>query len=161
MTVTPPTPSSDLVPVYLKVANLDGTPVNALVKFTPGFVTMNDNTDDLILVGKTLTGSIVNGVMNYALPATDDPDFSLSGWTYQVQELFAGGRTYSLQVPLAMKDVGINLRNSVNIVGEVTMTTPDQIFATLGNINEQISMIMQYGVYNPPAGQAIVISESQ
>lgn len=157
MTVTPPTPSSDMVPVYLKVNNFDGTPVNAKVRFTPNFDRMDDAVDDLIVVAKPLLGTITNGVMNFALPATDDPDFSLTGWTYKVEELFVpGGRTYEINVPISQKDVGINLR-TVTAVGQVTETQASTIFASLNTVSGQVDSIMRYGVFSPPTGEAIVI----
>jgi hypothetical protein len=42
-----------------------------------------------------------NGAFSIALPATDDPDISPSGFTYKVEERFGGKlmRSYDIMIP--------------------------------------------------------------
>ncbi|MFL6138780.1 MAG: hypothetical protein ACJ74O_13405 [Frankiaceae bacterium] len=87
-----------------------GAPVQGSVIFTPP-VTLTDPAADVIIVPKAITATLDgNGQFSVDLIATDDPDFTPNGWTYQVRESFpaGGGRTYAIALPLAVPAVEIS-----------------------------------------------------
>lgn len=94
----------DTVTVKGAYINLDGSAASGTVAFAAnvsGFLT--DAGADVMILPVGLTVSLDGqGTFSTALPATDDPDISPSGFTYTVTEkLSTGQRTYSITVPSA------------------------------------------------------------
>lgn len=76
----------------------DGVPASGKVIFTPTAV-LQDPAADLIILPATIEVILdAFGSFEVLLPASDDPDITPI-FTYQVQEVVAGGRTYSIEVP--------------------------------------------------------------
>lgn len=107
-----PLPSNyDRVPVRGKYVYLDGTPASGQIKFTGKVPAVSDAFDTIILPNTIVATLDSSGAFTVSLPATNDPDVLPNGWTYTVQETFAGGggRTYEIDVPLSAQATGIDL----------------------------------------------------
>lgn len=79
--------------------DLTGTPIAGQVGFTSRAI-LTDSVNNQILINKRITATLdANGSFSVVLPVTDDPDLTPSGFTYLVEELFAGGRTFDMNIP--------------------------------------------------------------
>lgn len=72
-----------------------------------GFITLSARPSVLldyaafkIIVPRGFQIPLVAGVLNYVVPATDDPDISPEFWTYLVHESWSGGRSYDIEAPM-------------------------------------------------------------
>jgi len=96
---TPPFTYKSVVGAYQAP---DGDPVAGQVRFQPS-TTVLDQAGNVVVPPTpllvTLDGS---GEFSIDLLVTDDPLTSPTGWTWDVKELFAGGRSWSFQLPSAM-----------------------------------------------------------
>lgn len=103
----------DLVPVRGRYVGLDGSAISGSVTFKASIPHALDPVAKTVVLGRTITVSLDGtGFFEVSLPATDDPDITPTGWTYQVVETFqggGGGRTFNISVPLAAKAAGIEL----------------------------------------------------
>lgn len=107
------TPNLTTVTVAGTYVNLQGTPIAGQVKFTPRSVLI-DSAYDQIIIPNTITVTLdATGSFAVALPATDDPDITPTGFTYRVEESFSGGRTYDISIPSASAGGSINLADVV------------------------------------------------
>lgn len=95
-----------LVPITGTFLDLAGTPCVGKVHFVSAQPVV---IDDVVVVPKRIVATLNGtGELSVNLPATDDPDLSVTGWTYQVEEHFRGGRpAYRLAVPY--NSAGIDL----------------------------------------------------
>lgn len=101
--------SYDLVPIRGTYVYLDGTPVSGKLTFVSNTV-LTAPADDITIIPKPIEKVLdANGHFETAIPATDDPDIVPEGFTYTVTEGWAGGRTYTMQIPVAAKTNGIDL----------------------------------------------------
>lgn len=90
----------------------DGRPARGWVTFTPRVARVNDNGDEVILVGAQVASYLdATGALARAVQASDDPDLDPPGWTYQVAEHITGMpvRSYDIDVPMAAAVAGIDL----------------------------------------------------
>lgn len=68
----------------------------------------DDHTAEILVVPSRIEAQLdAQGHFSVMLPSTNDPDISPVGWTYQVSEKIAGGRTYSIEVPFALDSIDI------------------------------------------------------
>ncbi|HEY4529151.1 MAG TPA: hypothetical protein VIG97_02295, partial [Luteimonas sp.] len=79
-----------MVPVTATYRNIDGTPARGSVTFTiPQAIVV----DGVVAVPKIITATLdASGSIALELPATNDPDLSVTDWAYTVTERFPGGR---------------------------------------------------------------------
>lgn len=100
----------NVIQVRGKYVYLDGSGASGSVKFTGKTVTVS-TANDTIIVPTTITVNLVAGAFTVNLPATDDPDITPTGWTYEVTEMLSGGggRTYDIAVPISALSTGIDL----------------------------------------------------
>lgn len=100
----------DLVTIRGKYVRLDGQPVTGNVTFTTTAI-LTDVASQTVIVPTTLSVALdAAGAFTIAVPASDDPDVTPTGWTYTVTENFAGARpAYSITVPVSAKGTGIDL----------------------------------------------------
>lgn len=96
------------LPADLSTGTLTGGPyVNAEGEILSGVVTVTARPSRLV---SAATGAVVlngpvsvfldeNGEFSVELPATDDPDISPTGFTYQVAEYIEGGSTFEIELP--------------------------------------------------------------
>lgn len=79
----------------------DGTPATGSVEFRPS-VPVQESVEDVFLPDKTIRTRLDDtGSISVRLYATDDPDWSPSGWVYRVTENISGAksRSYYMEVP--------------------------------------------------------------
>lgn len=106
MTVTP---NWNMVTVRGKFVGVDGQPIPGRVQFAPQASRLVDQAALTTIIGRTIAANLTDGSFEIALPATDDPDITPTGFTYQVTEDFPGGSTYNISVPLSAVATGIEL----------------------------------------------------
>ena len=93
-------PEFDTVTVTGKFVTLTGDPIVGKIKFTASPKALISDLTDTVLVPVVVEVDLdVNGSFSAELPATTDPDINPQGWTYEVVESFAGGRTYNVDLP--------------------------------------------------------------
>jgi hypothetical protein len=101
------------VRVFGTYIRTDGLPSQGSVHFDiDQEVVVQDDTGTVIAVlpRRLIAPLDADGHFEIMLPATDDPAISPTGWTWQVGEKFAAGQgEYSIEVPVALADQGINL----------------------------------------------------
>jgi len=87
----------------------DGAPFAGKLLFTPEPAILTSATHGTLLLGTVEAALNENGAVTVTLLATDDPDVTPSGWTYQVQERWynAPGRSYPLSLPAAAPAVDL------------------------------------------------------
>lgn len=78
----------------------DGTNVAGSVRFVPS-ATVYDSSGNIIVPPTPITATLASGALSVLLLVTDDPTTNPTGWTWQVTELFAGGREWEFQLPTA------------------------------------------------------------
>lgn len=111
--------------------NLDGSQVVGKVTFRAQTVLVDPSADTTI-VPISIDANLVAGHFSVALPATDDPDISPSDWVYVVTESWAGGRTFSMQVPIAMAGTGIDMSDVAPVEAPDETTPNTQLWAGVG-----------------------------
>lgn len=113
------------VPVTAKYLGFDGEPLKGSVIFTPTAVVSVGDSVVVPQTGTRLTATLdPNGIISINLPATNDPDLRTSGWVYQVQENFKGGRKYAIEVPFDGGPIDLSTASP--------MVTPPQLVSTQG-----------------------------
>jgi hypothetical protein len=105
-------PGWPTVQVYGTYLRLDGTPAVGSVWFETAQPVVVNNADGVpigVLPRRQIATLDTTGSFAIALPCTD-AGATPTGWTYQVSEKFDGGQPdYSIEVPVALVDQGINL----------------------------------------------------
>lgn len=79
--------------------DLDGNHIDGSVLFTAATVLLDPGVSTVVIPKSYSVNLDGNGHFSIDLPATNDPDLSPVGWTYQVREIFAGGRSYPIGIP--------------------------------------------------------------
>lgn len=96
---TPPFTYKEVVGKYLAP---DGDPVAGQIRFQPS-TTVMDFSGNVVVpptpIAVTLDGA---GEFTIDLLVTDDAQTTPTGWTWDVRELFAGGRSWSFQLPSSL-----------------------------------------------------------
>ena len=79
--------------------DIEGNPVSGSVRFTPQSIIKDTDQNQIIInipIQATLNGS---GSFSVVLPVTDDTDVAPVPFAYEVEEIFAGGRTFFITIP--------------------------------------------------------------
>ena len=95
--------SPDITTVTLQgtYVDLNGDPISGQVRFTANSIVI-DTDQNQILIKRGVTVALdATGSFSVTLPATDENDFSPTPIAYQVEELFSGGRTFYLVLPVS------------------------------------------------------------
>jgi hypothetical protein len=99
--------SVNTVTVTGEYVDYQGNPIAGQVKFQLRQLQRVPD-DNQIIVPSILNATLnSNGEFSISLPATDDPDLLPSQFVYNVEEAFAGGKSYTLSLPLAQTPVDI------------------------------------------------------
>lgn len=87
--------------------NPDGTAAEGLVEFYTDVQLVNVTTNQIVVPG-TYRAQLVSGAFSISIPATDDADFSPTGWTWRVRELVEDAiREYSISLPASPSTVDL------------------------------------------------------
>lgn len=95
--------SPDITTVTLQgtYVDLNGDPISGQIRFTPTSIVI-DTDQNQILIKRGITETLnASGSFTTTLPATDDTDYVPTPIAYQVEELFTGGRTFYLVLPVS------------------------------------------------------------
>jgi hypothetical protein len=127
-----------MVPVSYHPLYLDGTQPTGTLEITASFTRIldDDATDPVWIVPKTISVPLnSSGPTTFSLPATDDPDISQQGWTYQCVEKFTtgGGTTFTFQTPIASLPGGVNLGRVGIVSGNPSVGTLVITFGVVRN----------------------------
>lgn len=138
--------------VDLETVTLTGTYVDLIgdaivgsVTFTPQTI-IKDTDQNQIIVNNVITEVLDgNGSFSVVLPVTDDSDVVPQPFAYQVEEVFSGGRTFTITLPGGGASVDIaDLSPAVSAAvaaGFVTSTQFNQITARLATANTAYTQI--------------------
>lgn len=99
-----------LTKVYGQFLRTDGSADTGSIWFetaVPVYV-QNDNGQMILVIPKRQEAQLdQTGYFEIMLATTDDPDINPVGWTYQVSEKIAGGRSYSIEVPHGEPEINL------------------------------------------------------
>lgn len=98
------TPNWNIINVTATYVDYSGNPLSGTVTFTPQIPTdAKDGVYKQIIVPLAITATLDgSGHISVNLPASDDPDITPTGWTYQVVEAIGTFlHTYSITVPVS------------------------------------------------------------
>lgn len=102
-----PVTSLSYVTVTGNFKNPDGTAADGLVEFYTDVQLVNVTTNQIVVPG-TYRAQLVSGAFSISIPATDDADFSPTGWTWRVRELVEDAiREYSISLPASPSTVDL------------------------------------------------------
>ncbi len=94
-----------------RFTNLNGSPAVGRVTFATSVLLRVTGAPDLIVPGSYTALLDANGVFALALPATNDPDITPSGWLYTVTISIAGSHVDSFDCQVPMSAVPLQLRD--------------------------------------------------
>ena len=98
-------PDITTITVQGTYVDLNGDPISGSVRFTPNSIVI-DTDQNQILVKRGVTVTLnASGFFSTTLPATNDTDYVPTPIAYQVEELFSGGRTFYLVLPVSSAGV--------------------------------------------------------
>lgn len=101
MALTPDLTTITLTGTYV---DIQGTPISGSVTFTPQSI-IKDTDQNQIIVNQTLTATLnANGEFSIVLPITDDTDITPQPFAYAVEEVFTGGRSFFITLPVDTPD---------------------------------------------------------
>lgn len=138
--------------VDLEVVTLTGTyvdlvgdPIVGSVTFTPQTI-IKDTDQNQIIVNNVITEVLDNnGAFSVILPVTDDSDVVPQPFSYEVEEVFSGGRTFNIVLPAGGGAVDIaDLSPAVTAAvaaGFVTTTQFNSITGRLTTANTAVTQV--------------------
>ena len=101
MALTPDLTTITLTGTYV---DIQGNPVSGSVRFTPQTI-IKDTDQNQIIVNQALTATLnATGEFSIVLPITDDTDVTPQPFAYEVEEIFTGGRTFFITLPVDTPD---------------------------------------------------------
>jgi hypothetical protein len=134
----------------------EGTAIAGQIRFSISEVLRN-GTDDQMVAPSVVVVPLVSGAFSVTLPATNDPDVVPNPFTYDVEESFAGGRSYTISIPyttagsLDLADISPapSLDTTfVQLIDQNTWNTLEANIDTLDtNINQTTDKILASGKY--------------
>jgi len=134
----------------------EGTAIAGQIRFSTSEVLRN-GTDDQMVAPSVVVVPLVSGAFSVTLPATNDPDVVPNPFTYDVEESFAGGRSYTISIPyttsgaLDLADISPAPTLSttyVQLIDQTTWNTLEALIDTLDtNINQTTDKILASGKY--------------
>jgi hypothetical protein len=146
------TPNLTVVPVTATYVDVEGNAIAGQVRFTPRAI-ITDAAYGQIIISNTITATLnSSGTFTVYLPATDDPDVSPTGWTYQVVEAFTNGRTFDMAVP---KDT-VGSLNLATVVPAAANSGTASLYVSLGQYAGVESRITVVEGYSEDIGLAAV-----
>ncbi|MFE0451591.1 polysaccharide deacetylase family protein [Streptomyces sp. NPDC058914] len=134
------------VTVFGRYIDFTGTPMQGTVTFTPSQKYVTDPTADVLIFSAPLVATLdSNGAFSIEIPATDDPDVTPQGFTWQVVETFnrKAGRSFSIAVPEDTPDPGIDL------VTVAPVLPADQVSYIVTSIDGETGTVDLTGKYAP------------
>ena len=134
----------------------EGTAIAGQIRFSISEVLRN-GTDDQMVAPSVVVVPLVSGAFSVTLPATNDPDVVPNPFTYDVEESFAGGRSYTISIPyttagsLDLADISPapSLDTTfVQLIDQNSWNTVETNIDTLDtNINQTTDKILASGKY--------------
>lgn len=88
-----------IVTVTGQFADYAGTPIAGQIKFSLSTALRNQIADQIVIPSVVSLTLDSNGAFTVQLPASDDADFTPTGFTYTVEEAFPNGTTYTISLP--------------------------------------------------------------
>ena len=136
--------------------DFEGNAIQGQIRFTLHEVLRN-GTDDQMVAPSSVVVPLSSGAFTVTLPATNDPDIVPNPFTYTVEESFAGGRTYTIEIPydtvgsLNLADISPNPSISTPYTSAIDQTTwnslEDNIDALDIVINQTTDKFLASGEY--------------
>jgi hypothetical protein len=78
-----------------------GQPIQGYITLTPSAAAVLDSLNNVVVLPATRKVTLdATGAFDVVIPATDDPDMNPTNFTYTVQEVVHGGRSYSINAPM-------------------------------------------------------------
>lgn len=94
------TPDLSTVVIQGTYVDLTGVPISGSIRFTPQTI-LKDKVFEQIIINTAITKAFDNnGSFSVTLPVTTDDDVEPQPFAYLVEELFSGGRSFPLTLPL-------------------------------------------------------------
>jgi hypothetical protein len=134
----------------------EGNAIAGQIRFSTSEVLRN-GTDDQMVAPSVVVVPLVSGAFSVTLPATNDPDVIPNPFTYDVEESFTGGRSYTISIPyttagsLDLADISpipTLDTNFVQLIDQTTWNTLEANIDTLDtNINQTTDKIVASGKY--------------
>jgi len=121
------------LPTNFNTGQITGRFVDLQGRFEQGKITfaaraprLESDGTDTVVIGVPIVVELINGEINIALPATDDPDITPTGFTYQVTEDFSNGylRQYDIDVPVGSVTDLSDVVSTDPSTGETVIRTP-------------------------------------
>ena len=139
--MTPPIAYKTVQGTYL---GPDGSAIAGQIRFVPS-VTVHDVTGNIVVAPVPLVETLgASGEFEIALCCTDDPESTPNDWTWQVTELFAGGREYEFQLPTSSPAL-VNLADLAP-VESVEATYAYSPAATVAALTERVTSLEESDV---------------
>jgi len=125
--------------------DLVGNAVAGSVTFTPQTI-IKDTDQNQIIVNNVITEVLdANGSFSVVLPVTDDSDVVPQPFSYEVEEVFSGGRTFNIVLPAGGGAIDIaDLSPAVSAAvaaGFVTTTQFNAIVTRLNTANTAVTQV--------------------
>lgn len=115
--------------------DLSGNPVRGSISFTPQTI-LKDTTLNVIVIPTIIAKTFdANGSFTITLPCTNDPDVVPQPFVYTLEENFAGGRSFSIALPISIAGTTVNLADLLPALPEseaASYVTVDQYTTLLG-----------------------------
>lgn len=134
------------VPVFGRYIDFAGAPAQGTVTFEPSLKYVKDPGADVLILSTALVATLDGtGAFSIEIPATDDPDVTPSGFTWNVTEHLNGRtwRTFSISVPQDTPAPGIDL------VTVAPVLPADQVSTFVTSVDGQTGDVNLVGLYAP------------
>ena len=122
----------------------EGNPIQGQIRFSISEVLRN-GTDDQMVAPSVVVIPLTNGSFSVTLPATNDPDVVPNPFLYEVEESFAGGRSYTISIPytsagsLDLADISPNPVIDTTYVQLIDQTTWNTLEANIDTLDTRIN----------------------
>jgi hypothetical protein len=132
-----------VVNVVAQYVDYAGVPIAGTVRFTPRSG-VTDPAFPQIVIGNAITATLdAGGNISIYLPATDDSRVIPTGFTYLVEELFNGGRTFDMGVPAATIGT-LNVASVVAATASAGTASLYVSFSQYASINSRVTVLEGY-----------------
>ncbi|MEV6436327.1 hypothetical protein [Streptomyces anulatus] len=132
--------------VFGRYIDFAGAPAQGTVTFEPSLKYVKDPSADVLILSTALVATLDGtGAFSIEIPATDDPDVTPSGFTWNVTEHLNGRtwRTFSISVPQDTPAPGIDL------VTVAPVLPADQVSNFVTSVDGQTGDVNLGGLYAP------------
>ena len=130
--------TADLTTITLQGTYVDlaGNAIVGSVRFTPQSI-IKDTDQNQIIINTAITETLdANGSFSVVLPVTDDTDVVPVPFAYYVEEIFSGGRSFYITLPLG----STSPQNIADLAPAVDTTTAEDYVTT----SEYNSLLTRY-----------------